>query len=92
MTGILLVDAPRFAIPRVMKHNLNTRNRWVEFKNRCGIGTRFSFYACQLYLSIALLVLRRHFGFVLQMSRYYFGNLVGDDEIQKCISSALFMG
>ena len=60
-----------------MKDALIVRGAWSQFKLRC---------------ARALVALRRHSGLIVQLARSAFRHLAPDDQIQKCISSALFLG
>ena len=71
------VDAPRFAVPRAVREALVRRGAWEQLKLRC---------------ARALVCLRRQAGLVTQLCRAVFRGQADDDDVQRCLSSALFLG
>ena len=70
------VDAPIFAIPRIMKWRLEQRMKWKTFKDCC--------------LS-AFVILRRNSGLIITLCRKLFRGLFSESLIEQRMSSALFL-
>ncbi len=70
------VDAPRFAVPRAVREALVRRQAWEPLKLRC---------------ARALICLRRQAGLVTQLCRAVFRGVAEDDDVQCCLSAAMFL-